>query len=104
MGKVSEGFGSWWGGFWGGFRGFGGEDFGLSWEGLGFRGGASGFRGEGFGLSWGGFGLSWEKLRAFAGRDSGFRGASGFRGDLGFRGGLELSWGGIRAFETILRI
>ena len=83
--------------FWGGFRGFGGEDFGLSW-------GASGFRGEGFGLSWVGFGLSWEKLRAFAGRDSGFRGASGFRGDLGFRGGLELWWGGIRASETILRI
>ena len=59
VGKVSEGFGSWWGGFWGGFRGFGGEDFGLSWEGLGFRGG----------------------LRAFVGRDSGFRGE-----DLGFRG------------------
>ena len=70
-------------------------------------GGGLGFCGEGFGLSW----LSQEKIRAFVGRDSGFRAASGFRGeDLRFRGdlffswGFELSWGGIRAFESMLRI
>ena len=69
--------------------------FGLSWGG-GFRAlvGGLGFCGEGFGLSWRGFGLSQEKIRAFVGRDSGFRAASGFRGeDLGFRGDLVFRGG-----------
>ena len=60
MGKVSEGFESWWGGI----RGFGGEDFGLSWEDLGFRGG---LRGEDLGFRAKNFGRSREEIRAFVG-------------------------------------
>ena len=80
VGKVSEGFGSWWGGFWGGFRGFGGEDFGLSWEGLGFRGG--------FGLSWGGIRAFVGRIWAFVGKTSGVRGKR-----FGLWWGFGLSWG-----------